>query len=134
LSIQALLRPEGGPKDLKHRYVQAVLDRYLWLPGTPSQTSRHDRCLALSLYSRGIPLIVVEAALLLGAARRAFRRADQPALPRVRALAYFQPLITEVLEKPNDPDHEYLAYLLGKLRCLAELKAAQLRHQAMFDR
>ena len=66
-----------------------------------------------------------------GTARRAFRGPQRPALPRVRALAYFQPLVTEVLEDSRDPDHEYLAYLLGKLRPLAEIKAARLRHQTM---
>lgn len=131
IRIQALLRPEGGPKDLKRQYVHAVLGRYLWLPGTPSRTSRHDRRLARALYERGIPLIVVDAALLLGTARLAFRGPQRPALPRVRALAYFQPLVTEVLEDSRDPDHEYLAYLLGKLRPLAEIKAARLRHQTM---
>jgi hypothetical protein len=93
--------------------------------------ARHAEPDQSSLYERGIPLIVVDAALLLGTARRAFRGPQRPALPRVRALAYFQPLVTEVLEDSRDRDHEYLAYLLGKLRPLAEIKAARLRHQTM---
>jgi hypothetical protein len=131
--IQALLPPEGGPKDLQRRYVEAVLGRYVWLPDTPSRTSRHDRRLALSLYDQGIPLIVVEAALLLGAARRAFRGPHLPSLPSVRALAYFKPLVAEILEEPRDPDHGYLAYMLAKLRPLAERKAEHHRRHTMVD-
>ena len=130
--IQALLRPEGGPKDLKRRYVQAVLGRYLWLPDTPNRTSRHDRGLARTLYDRGIPLIVVEAALLLAAARRALREPYLAPLPRIRSMHYFLPVVQEVLENSKDPDHDYLVCLLRRLRPLAELKAARLRHQAMY--
>jgi len=130
--ILAVLHPQGGPKDLKRLYVRAVLGRYLWLPDTPSQTSRHDRRLAWTLYERGIPLIVVEAALLLGATRRALREPYLAPLPRIRSMHYFLPVVQEVLENPKDPDHDYLVFLLRRLRPLAELKAARLRHQTMY--
>lgn len=130
--IQAVLHPQGGPKDLKRLYVRAVLGRYLWLPDTPSQTSRHDRRLAWTLYERGIPLIVVEAALLLGATRRALREPYLSPLPRIRSMHYFLPVISEILESPRNPDHDYLVCLLRRLRPLAEVKAARLRHQAMY--
>ena len=132
--IQALLSAEGGPKDLERSYVQAVLARYLWLPETPAVTSRHDRRLAHTWYEQGIPLIVVEAALLLGACRRALREPYLAPLPRIRALHYFAPVVRELLENPRDPDREYLVCLLRRLRPLAELKAARLRHQAMFGK
>jgi hypothetical protein len=126
--IQAVLPAEGGPQDLQRRYVQAVLGRYLWLPDTPSVCSRHDRRLAREWYEQGIPLIVVEAALLLAATRRALREPYLAPLPRVRALHYFAPVVPELLENPKDPDHDYLVCLLRRLRPLAELKLAQLRH------
>jgi hypothetical protein len=69
-------------------YVEAVLDRYLWLPGTPMRASRQDRRLARGLYERGVPLAVVQAALLLGAARRTFRPPDALPLPPIRTLHY----------------------------------------------
>jgi hypothetical protein len=130
--IQAVLSLEGGPKSLQRLYAQAVLARYVWLPDTPSQTSRHDHRLARTLFERGIPLIVVEAALLLGATRRALREPYLAPLPRIRALHYFLPVVQEILENPRDPDQEYLACLLRRLRPLAELKLARLRHQAMY--
>lgn len=130
--IQAVLCPGVGSKSIERLYVEAVLARYVWLPDTPGVTSRHDRRLARTLFERGIPLIVVEAALLLGAARRALREPCLAPLPRVRALHYFLPLVQEFLENSRDPDQEYLAYLLRRLRPLAELKLARLRHQAMY--
>jgi hypothetical protein len=101
-------------------YVEAVLDLYLWLPGTPARTSRHDRGLARTLYERGVPQAVVRAALLLGAARRAFRGEEARRLPPIRTLHFFLPLIEEVIEDPPAPG--YAEYLEGKLRPLADAK------------
>ena len=126
--IQVVLPAGGGPRALQRRYVQAVLSRYRWLPDTPSECSRHDRRLARGWYEQGVPLIVVEAALLLAATRRALREPYLAPLPRVRALHYFAPVVPELLENPKDPDHDYLVCLLRRLRPLAELKLAQLRH------
>ena len=109
-----------------------MLARYLWLPDTPSVTSRHDRRLAKTLFQRGVSLIVVEAALLLAAgARRALREPWLEPLPQVRALAHYQPMVAEVLDNPRSPDIDYLTCLLRRLRPLAELKAARLRHQEL---
>ena len=126
--VQVVLPAQGGPQALQRRYVQAVLSRYLWLPDTPSVCSRHDRRLAREWGERGIPLVVVEAALLLAATRRALREPYLRPLPRVRALHYFTPVVRELLENPKDPDHEYLVCLLRRLRPLAEHKLARLRH------
>ena len=71
---------------------------------------------------------MVEAALLLAATRRALREPYLAPLPRVRALHYFAPVVRELLENPKDPDREYLVCLLRRLRPLAELKLARLRH------
>jgi hypothetical protein len=126
--IQGVLPAGGGPQALQRRYVQAVLGRYLWLPDTPSVCSRHDRRLAREWYEQGVPLIVVEAALLLAATRRALREPYLAPLPRVRALHYFAPVVRELLEDSKDPDREYIVCLLRRLRPLAELKLARLRH------
>jgi hypothetical protein len=130
--IQTTLSAEVEAGGLARQYVEAVLARYLWLPDTPHRTSRHDRRLARALYERGVPLIVVEAALLLGATRRALREPWLAPLPRVRALHYYLPVIDEVLGNPRDPEHEYLVCLLRRLRPLAELKVARLRHQERY--
>lgn len=106
-------------------YVEAVLDRYLWLPGTPRRTSRHDRRLARALYEGGIPLKAIRAALALGAARRALRSKDAPALAPIRTLHFFLPVLEEILELP--PDDGYVQYLEAKLVPLADAKVETAR-------
>ena len=50
-AIQTTLPPPQDDRDRpEERYVRAVLARYLWLPDTPSQSSRHDRRLAHTLF------------------------------------------------------------------------------------
>jgi hypothetical protein len=132
-AIQTDLPPPQHPHDSpEQRYVRAVLARYLWLPDTPSQSSRHDHRLARSLHQRGVPLLVVEAALLLAATRRALREPWLEPLPRVRSAHYYLPVVAEVLDNPREPDVDYLSYLLRRLRPLAELKLARLRHRELY--
>ena len=106
-------------------YVEAILDRYLWLPGTPTRTSRNDRRLARTLYERGVPLAIVQAALLLGAVRRTFRSEGAPCLPPIRTLHFFLPIVEELLEQPVDTG--YSEYLENKLLPLADAKADATR-------
>jgi hypothetical protein len=102
-------------------FVRAVLDYYLWLPGTSTAVSRHDRACARTLFRRGVPLEVVRGAMAVAVARRSFRQG--PPLPRVRALHFFLPVIEELLEVPCEPG--YARYLEQKLRPLAAEKAAR---------
>jgi hypothetical protein len=102
------------PADQERIYLDAVLDTYSSLPGTPAQPSRQDRRLALDLCRRGVPLRAVRTALLLAAARRSIR--SGPPLAPVRTLHYFLPVIEEVLVLPPDPG--YVQYLVGKLQPL----------------
>lgn len=112
---------ESASSDLsEHEYVRAVLERYLWLPGTSTVTSRHDRACARALFGRGVPLDVVKSAMLLAVARRTFRGGNP--LPRVRALHYFLPVVQEVLEFPDRRDPSYQSYLERKLQPLAAAK------------
>lgn len=74
---------------------------------------RPDRLLAAELYERGVPLVVIENALVLTAARRLVRPADAPPLPTIRSLAYFTPVIEEVSTLRVGPD--YFRYLRQKL-------------------
>ena len=94
-------------------YVRRVLEAYRKTPGTMGTIRRPDRMLAAQLYQRGISLSVVENALVLAATRRVIRRPDAPPLGAVRSLAYFLPVIEEVLELRVNPD--YFQYLRHKL-------------------
>jgi hypothetical protein len=93
-------------------YVTAVLALYAALPDTPNRASTYDKSLASALFHRGVPLHVVESALLLGTLRRRSRSGDLLPLPLVRSLAYFSPVVDELLRQPLPAT--YLDYLRSK--------------------
>jgi hypothetical protein len=97
-------------------YVRKVLEAYRNTPGTCGNLRRPDRTLAVQLYQRGIPLNTVENALVLAAVRRLIRPADAPPLAAVRSLAYFMPVIEELLEM--EIGEEYFQYARQKLQML----------------
>jgi len=94
-------------------YVRQVLDAYRRTPVTTGNVGRPDRLLAAQLHQRDVPLTAVENALVLAAARRLLRPANATPLAAVRSLAYFVPVINEVLQLKLSPD--YFQYLRGKI-------------------
>jgi hypothetical protein len=104
-------------KDLQRDYVRRVLDAYRSTPGTAGTIRRPDRMLAEQLYRRGVSVQVIENALVLAATRRLMRPPDAPPLGTVRSLAYFVPVIEEVLELRVSPD--YFRYLRHRLQRIA---------------
>jgi hypothetical protein len=112
--IADLLNPESNSV----LYTATVLNLYIDLPDTPLRASLQDQRLAQRLFETRVPLSVVEAALLLASLRRLCRPADVPPLPRVRSLAYFQPVIEEL--QANPIPEGYIGYLRIKLRNLAD--------------
>jgi hypothetical protein len=93
-------------------YVRQVLDAYQKTPGTMGTVRRPDRLLAAQLHQRGVPLVAVENALVLAAARRLIRPGSTP-LATIRSLAYFLPAIDEVLSLHVNPD--YFRHLRQKI-------------------
>jgi hypothetical protein len=120
------MTPAAGPA-----YVAAVLILYLDLPDTPLRPSRQDQSLALRLHEQGVPLSLVEAALLLGSLRRIIRPTDRPPLSPIRSLAYFQPVIAE-LQQQSLPDG-YLDYLRLKLHSAAKAPPADVQKKTFSD-
>ena len=110
----SLLEPASHPA----LYVVSVLTLYVDLPDTPLRANTQDQRQARSWFDRGIPLSTVETALLLASLRRMTRPPGVPPLPRIRSLAYFHPVIEELLENPV-PDG-YLQYLRFKLRSIVD--------------
>ena len=102
----------------REEYIQMVLGAYRHTPGTAGTIRRPDRLLAAQLYARGVPLRAVENALVLATSRRLIRPPDAPPLTTVRSLAYFSPVIEEVLELRVSPD--YFEYLRHKIRRFLE--------------
>ena len=98
----------------RNEYVRRVLDAYRATPGTSGMVRRPDRMLAAQLHERGVPLIAVENALVLAATRRMVRPADAAPLGMIRSLAYFMPVIEEVIELKVG--QEYFQYLRARLR------------------
>jgi hypothetical protein len=97
----------------QEEYMRQVLEAYQRTPGTMGTVRRADRMLAAQLYQRGLSVKVIENALVLAAARRLMRPANAPPLGTIRSLAYFLPVIEEVLELRINPD--YFQYLRRKL-------------------
>lgn len=112
--ISDLLNPESNSA----LYTATVLNLYVDLPDTPLRASLQDQRLAQRLFETGVSISVVEAAMLLATLRRLCRPADVPPLPRVRSLAYFQPVIEELQANPVPVG--YLGYLRLKLRNLVD--------------
>ena len=95
-------------------YVRRVLDAYCATPGTAGVVRRPDRLFANQLYERGVSLETVGNALTLAAARRSARPADAPPLGIIRSLAYFSPVIEEVMQLKVGP--EYFRHLRNRLQ------------------
>ena len=94
-------------------YMRRVLDAYRSTPGTCGLVRKPDRAFALLLFTRGVSLAAVENALVLAAARRLMRPADAPPLGVIRSLAYFGPVIDEVLGL--DVNETYFQHLRQRL-------------------
>jgi hypothetical protein len=96
-------------------YVRRVLDVYRAAPETCGAIRKPDRAFALRLFARGVPLAVVENALVLACARRLARPADAAPLRVIRSLAYFSPVIDEVLGlRVNDAYFQHLRQRLAR--------------------
>jgi hypothetical protein len=113
-SVASLLQPDSN----EALYVSSVLTLYADLPETALRVNTQDQRQARSWFDRGVSLSVVATALLLASLRRLTRPPGVPPLPRIRSLAYFQPVIEELLESPV-PDG-YLQYLRFKLRSIVD--------------
>jgi hypothetical protein len=103
------MTPAGAPA-----YIAAVLMLYVDLPDTSLRPSPQDQSMARRLHEQGVPLSLLESALLLVVLRRLLRPNDLPPLPKIRSLAYSQPVITE-LQQQQPPDG-YLDYLRLKFQ------------------
>ena len=100
----------------QREYVRRVLDAYRTTPGTLGVVRRPDRLLAAQLYERIVPLEAVENALTLAATRRLARPDNAPPLGAIRSLAYFSPVIEEVLQLQSSPEYfRYLRTSIAKL-------------------
>jgi hypothetical protein len=110
------------PQDSLDIYVLAVLSLYIELPDTPSRASPLDEAWARRFFENDIPFDVVETALLLGSLRRRDRSPKALPLAGIRSLAYFQPVIEELLHAPVSDS--YRAAVRLKMQRLREHEQA----------
>src|SRR6266852_258459 len=109
----------------QEEYIRQILEAYRQTPGTMGTVRRPDRALAAQLYQRGVCASVIENAFVLAAARRLMRPTDAPPLGPIRSLAYFLPVIEEVLALRVSTD--YFQYLRYKLERIAPIRSRGLR-------
>jgi hypothetical protein len=95
-------------------YVRRLLAAYCATPGACGVVRRADRVLAAQLHQRGVPMETVENAFVLAAVRRLIRPAGAAPLGTIRSLAYFSPVIEEVLQL--QVGQEYFQHLRNKLQ------------------
>jgi hypothetical protein len=101
----------------QEEYIRQVLEAFRKTSGTVGTVRRADRMLAAQLYQRGVAVTVIENAFVLAAARRLMRPVDSPPLGTIRSLAYFLPVIEEVLDMRVSP--EYFQHVRRKLERIA---------------
>ena len=95
-------------------YLRRLLALYCGLPHTAARRPfPPDRRTAEQLFDRGISIETIETAFLIASARRMYRDPQVSPLMPIRSLAYFLPLIDEVLRQPPDP--AYVSYLRLKV-------------------
>jgi hypothetical protein len=97
----------------RDKFIRDVLEVYRKTPGTMGVVRRQDRLVAAQLHQRNVPLITIENGLVLATARRMIRPDGSLPLGTIRSLAYFLPVIEEVIGMHASPD--YFRYLRHKL-------------------
>jgi hypothetical protein len=101
----------------QQEYIHQILEAYRKTPGTAGTVRRPDRVLATQLYRRGVSVSVIENAFVLAAARRLMRPDNALPLGTIRSMAYFLPVIEEVLGMRVSP--EYFQHVRRKLERIA---------------
>jgi hypothetical protein len=100
-------------------YVESVRTCFLSLGCGSGEFGATDAADAKDLQQRGIPLTVIEEAMLMGACRKYSSWFEGNALEPIRSLRYFDPLIAELQKEPLPSG--YPAYLQEKIKKLAAL-------------
>lgn len=99
-------------------YIDALRECFLGLGCGNTKFGAAEVAAARDLQRRGIPLAVVEDAMLLAASRKYTSWFEGKALDPIKSLAYFNEVIAEIQAKSLPPG--YSAYLRKKVRALAE--------------
>lgn len=100
---------DSSRSDESRRYVEAVKGMFLVRRCVQSSFTAADEKLALSLYRRHVPLIHVEHAILLGAARKYASWLEHGQGTPISSLHYFADLFREVQQEISPQYWNYIA-------------------------
>lgn len=99
----------SSPKSEQAAYVTAVKECFLDLGCGHGTFSPADVRKAKQFHQRGIPLSVVQDALLVGACRKYLSWLNGGSVELIGSLRYFEPLLEEIQQQPLTSDYrEYL--------------------------
>ncbi len=104
--------------ELRNAYVEAIKSSFVAIGCTIGKFSARDAQFAQDLQQRGIPLEIVQDALLMGAARKYISWLNGGSPQPIGSLAYFSALVSEIQERPLPAD--YREYLREKVVQLAK--------------
>jgi hypothetical protein len=113
-------RPDSRPDSREEiAYVNSVRESFLSLGCVSGKFGAADVEIARQMRRRGIPLAVVENAMLLGACRKYGSWFQGQALEPILSVRYFEGLIAEIQKQPLPPG--YSGYLRKKVTQLTEM-------------
>lgn len=114
---------QSSASDESHHYVAEVKRLFLQRRCVQSSFTAADEKLAISLFRRGIPLLQVEHAILLGAARKYSAISQQGKGTPISSLHYFADLFEEVRQEISPG---YWTYIAHKVKTFEQTWEAQL--------
>lgn len=113
-------RLDTGPDSPEESaYVSSVREWFLSFGCVSGKFGAADVEIATQMHRRGIPLAVVETAMLLGACRKYGSWLQGQALEPILSVRYFEGLIAEIQKEPLPPG--YSGYLRKKIRQLTDM-------------
>jgi hypothetical protein len=100
-------------------YIQSVRECFLALGCASGKFGSAETSAARDMHRRGIPLALVKDAMIMGACRKYVSWLEGRTPEPIRSLAYFEPLIAEIQERPLPAG--YSDYLRRKIEQFAEV-------------
>ncbi len=121
----------GATPDEEESYVGSVRKRFMTLGCTTGRFSPSDEQVARGLEQKGIPLAVIEDAMLVGACRKYVSWLNSGPSAPIASLHYFEPIIEEVMERPFP--NGYRNYMRQQVDKLAGLYAERVEGKGRQD-
>ena len=109
---------EDANGQVRNAYIDAIKNSFVAIACTSQKFSSRDEQFAQNLQQRGVPMEIVQDALLMGAIRKYSSCLNGGSPLPIASLAYFEALVSEIQERPIPAD--YREYLQRKIVQLAK--------------